>query len=161
VVDNGIKVIAPQENSPAANAGIKAGDIITDIDGVSVKGFKINQAVAKLRGAVGSQVRLKISREGEAGAIDIAVTRAVIHIAAVELQVHVDAGKLVIEATGFWPVLDFEKGKPVVLKPLSGNEFYVDGADHTRIAFVRNSAGKVSGAVLNPGPWQQEGVRLG
>jgi CubicO group peptidase (beta-lactamase class C family) len=161
VVDNGIKVIAPQENSPAANAGIKPGDVITDVDDAPVKGLKINQAVGKLRGAVGSQVRLKISREGEGGAIDIAVTRALIHVAAVELQVHIDAGTLVIEATGPWPVLDFEKGKPVALKALSGNEFYVDGGDHTRIAFVRSPAGKVSGAVLNPGPWQQEGVRLG
>jgi CubicO group peptidase (beta-lactamase class C family) len=161
VVDNGIKVIAPQENSPAADAGIKPGDVITDIDGAPVKGFKINQAVGKLRGAVGSQVRLKILREGDGGAIDIAVTRAVIHVAAVELKVGIDAGKLVIEATGFWPVLDFEKGKPLELKALSGNEFYVDGADHTRIAFVRNSAGKVTGAVLDPGPWQQEGVKLG
>jgi CubicO group peptidase (beta-lactamase class C family) len=161
VVDNGIRVVTPHENSPAENAGIKAGDVITDIDDAPVKGFKINQAVGKLRGAVGSQVRLKILREGEGGAIDIAVTRAVIHVAAVELQVHVDAGELVIEATELWPVLDFEKGKPVALKALSGTEFYVDGGDHTRIAFARDPAGKVSGAVLNPGPWQQQGAKLG
>jgi CubicO group peptidase (beta-lactamase class C family) len=159
VADNGIKVISPRANSPAANAGIRAGDIITDIDGAPVKGFKMDQAVGKLRGAVGSQVRLKISREG--GEIDIAVTRALIDVAAVELRVHVDAGKLVIETTGPWPVLDFEKGRPVTLQALSNNEFYVDGGDHTRIAFVRNPAGKVSGAVLNPGPWEQQGVKLG
>jgi hypothetical protein len=79
----------------------------------------------------------------------------------VKLQVQIDAGKLVIEATGSWPVLDFEKGKLVVLAAASNDEFYVDGGDHTRIAFVRNATGKVSGAVLNPGPWQQDGVKLG
>jgi hypothetical protein len=67
----------------------------------------------------------------------------------------------VIEATGPWPVLDFEKGRPVTLQALSNHEFYVDGGDHTRIAFVRNPAGKVSGAVLNPGPWEQQGAKLG
>jgi CubicO group peptidase (beta-lactamase class C family) len=159
VVDDGIKVINSHANGPAANAGMKSGDIITDIDGAPVKGFRMDQAISKLRDTAGSGVRLKISREGETGSIDIAVTRA--RIAAVELQVHIDAGKLTIEATGPWPVLNFEKGKPVVLTAASSTEFYVDSGDHARIAFVRNPAGKVSGMVLNPGPWQQEGVKLG
>ena len=65
-----------------------------------------------------------------------------------------------IEETGPWPVLDFEKGKPVVVTAASGSEFYVDCGDHTRIAFVRDQAGKVSGAVLNPGQWELKGVRI-
>jgi hypothetical protein len=40
---------------------------------------------------------------------------------------------------------------------VSKDEFYVVGGDHTRIAFVRASTGMVSGAVLNPGPWEQMG----
>lgn len=48
----------------------------------------------------------------------------------------------------------------VAAAAMSSTEFYVDNGDHTRIAFVRDSAGKVSGAVLNPGPRQQSGVRL-
>jgi hypothetical protein len=67
----------------------------------------------------------------------------------------------VIEATGPWPVLEFEKGKPVTVAELSNNEFYVEGGDHTRIAFRRDSTGKVVGMALNPGPWEQEGVRIG
>jgi hypothetical protein len=70
-----------------------------------------------------------------------------------------EAGKLVVEAIGTWPILDFEKGKPVELTPVSNDEFYVDGADHTRVAFVRDAAGKISGAILNPGPWEQRGAR--
>jgi hypothetical protein len=65
--------------------------------------------------------------------------------------VRVDAGKLVVESTGVWPLLDFEKGEPVVLFALSDHEFFVDADDDTRIAFVRDAAGKVAGAVLNPG----------
>jgi hypothetical protein len=58
-------------------------------------------------------------------------------------------------------VLGFEMGKPVTVTALSDNEFYVEGGDHTRIAFRRDSAGKVVGMVLNPGPWEQQGVRIG
>jgi hypothetical protein len=158
---NGIRIIAPRENSPAANAGVRARDVITDIDDAPVKDFKINQAIGKLRGAVGSQVRLKILHEGDSAPIDLTITRALIHVAAVELRVQVDSGGLMVEATGPWPVLDFEKGKPVALKAISDHEFYVDRGDHTRITFVRNLAGEVTGAVLNPGPWQQEGMKLG
>ena len=125
------------------------------------QGFNADQIRDKLRGAIDSQVRLRISRAGQGDPIDIAVTRAIIRSPAVVLQVQIDAGKLVVEATGSWPVLDFEKGKPVVLTAASSDEFYVDGGDHTRIAFVRSATGKVSGAVLNPGPWQQDGVKLG
>jgi hypothetical protein len=159
ITGGGVKVISPRDDGPAAKAGAKAGDLITEIDDVPVKGFSADQISNKLRGAVNSQVRLKISRAGLDNPIDIAVTRAT--ISTVVLQVQIDAGKLVVEATGSWPVLDFEKGKPVVLTAASSDEFYVDSGDHTRIAFLRNASGKVSGAVLNPGPWQQEGVKQG
>ena len=79
---------------------------------------------------------------------------------AVELRVHVDDGRLVVESIGAWPILEFEKGKPVTMLPRSDAEFYLDSGDHTRIAFIRDPAGKVTGAVLNPGPWEQQGRRL-
>jgi CubicO group peptidase (beta-lactamase class C family) len=160
IVERGVKIIRPWENGPAVKAGVKPGDLITDIDDAPAKGLQFNQIVGKLRGAVNSQVRLKISREGFDDPVEIAIIRAFIHIPAVELQVRIDAGKLAIEATGPWPVLDFEKGKPVMVMAASDSEFHVDGGDHTRIAFVRDQAGKVSGAVLNPGRWEQKGVRI-
>lgn len=159
IADGGVKVINPRENGPAANAGAKAGDVITEIDGVRIKGFNLDQIINKLRGAINSQVRLKISRPGHDDPMDIVVTRATIHPPTIILQVQIDAGKLVVEATGAWPILDFEKGKPVVLRAASNEEFYVDGGDHTRIAFVRDSTGKVTGAILDPGPSQQRGSR--
>ena len=137
------------------------GDLITDIDDVPVKGLMINQVMGKLRGVVNSRVRFKIARNGQDNPIEIAVTRAAIYVPAVELQVRIDGGKLVVETTGPWPVLDFEKGKPVAMPAMSDNEFYVDSGDHTRISFTRDAAGKVSGAVLNPGPWEQKGVLIG
>jgi CubicO group peptidase (beta-lactamase class C family) len=156
----GVRIASLRDNGPAVKAGIKAGDMLTAIDGAPVKGLKIDRIIGKLRGALNSQLRLKLSRTGLDDPIELAITRELIYVPAVELQVRIDAGKLMIEATGPWPVLDFENGRPVVAIAASGNEFYADGGDHTRIAFVRDQAGKVSGAVLNPGRWEQKGVRV-
>jgi hypothetical protein len=158
LADGGARVRHSFENSPAAGAGLKAGDLITDIDNTPVKGLTIDQVIGKVRGVVNSQVRLKIARQDNS--IEVTVTRAPIY-PGVKLQIQIDAGKLVVEATGPWPLLDFEKGKPVALTAMSDNEFYVDSGDHTRLAFTRDTAGKVSGAVLNPGPWEQKGVLIG
>ena len=156
LTERGARIRRPFDNSPSAQAGLKPGDIITEIDDAPVKGLALADVVAKLRGPIDSQTRLKISREQDAPT-EIAVTRAPIYIPGVELQVRVEDGKLFAEATGPLPVLDFEKGKPVRLNVISGSEFYVDAVDHTRITFVRDSNGKVASAVLNPGPWEQSG----
>ena len=95
IAEGGVRIISVRDNAPAAKAGIKAGDLITDIDGAPVKGFKIDRIIGKLRGAANSQVRLKISRAGLDDPIEFAITRAIIRVPAVELQVRIDAGKLV------------------------------------------------------------------
>ena len=153
---SGARIRRPLDNSPSAAAGLKPGDIITEIDGAPVKGRTLNEVIATLRGPVNSQTRLKISR-GQDAPTEIVVTRAPIYVAGAELQVKIDAGNLVAEATGPWPILDFEKGKPVRLKAISDSEFYADNGDHTRITFVRDSNGKVASAVLNAGAWEQRG----
>jgi hypothetical protein len=56
--------------------------------------------------------------------------------------------------------LDFEKRRPVELEAQSETEFFVPGGDHTRIMFVRDSNGKVSEAVLDPGPSELRGRKL-
>jgi hypothetical protein len=76
------------------------------------------------------------------------------------LRVRVEGGSLSIEAVGGRQVFEFEQAKPIAVIPLSDTEFYVDGRYHTRIAFTKDGAGKVSGAVLNPGRWEQKGMRI-
>jgi hypothetical protein len=90
----------------------------------------------------------------------ITLTRALIYNPAVELQVRADAGALTIEASGAWPLLDFEKGSPVAMTPLSDKEFVAVGGDQTRVTFETDSAGKVTTAILNRGPWEQRGTRI-
>jgi hypothetical protein len=103
---------------------------------------------------------LKVTPARGDGPLEMEVTRAFIPEPGVELQVWVDSGRLVVDSTGLLPILDFERGKPIVLSAMSDHEFFVEADDHTRIAFVRDAAGKVTGAVLNPGPLQQAGTKI-
>ena len=78
-MENGlVKVVSPIDDTPAAKAGILAGDIITQIDGEPIKGLPLDRAVAKLRGPVGTKVVLAIERANEAKPIEITLTREVI-----------------------------------------------------------------------------------
>lgn len=57
-----VKIISPIDDTPAAKAGLKAGDYITDIEGETVVGQTLNEAVSKLRGKVGTKVKITIRR---------------------------------------------------------------------------------------------------
>lgn len=94
-----VKVVAPIDETPAAIAGVKAGDFITHIDGQSVQGLTLAEAVDQMRGPVGSDIRITVVREGAAEPIDITITRAVIKIRAVRGRVEGDVG--VIRMTTF------------------------------------------------------------
>jgi CubicO group peptidase (beta-lactamase class C family) len=158
--DDGARLTQVLNGAPASKAGVLVGNVVTHLDGIPTKGLAPDQLADKVRGPVGTEVHLTIVRKGVDRPLQVTVMREAIHGPTVKLQVRLAAGKLMIESTGAWPILDFEQGKPVAVAAMSSTEFYVDNGDHTRIAFVRDSAGKVSGAVLNPGPRQQSGVRL-
>jgi CubicO group peptidase (beta-lactamase class C family) len=147
-------------SSPAMAAGLQAGDLIAEIDDVSVHGLSTDQVLSRLLGAANTEVRLQIRRDSMSDPLRITLTRALIYNPAVELQVRADAGALTIEASGAWPLLDFEKGSPVAMTPLSDKEFVAVGGDQTRVTFETDSAGKVTTAILNRGPWEQRGTRI-
>jgi carboxyl-terminal processing protease len=77
-----IKVVSPIDDTPAARAGLKPGDLITRLDGQPVLGMTLPQAVEKMRGPVNSDVRLTIRRAGR-GPFDVTLTRATIKIQSV------------------------------------------------------------------------------
>jgi hypothetical protein len=162
--DGLLKVVSPVRGAPAARAGVMANDIITHVGSVATRGMTLNQALESMRGPVNTEVRLRIARKGQDAPIDLTIVRAPIRAASggawADLQVAVRDGKLQIEASGALPVLDFEKGAPTTVVPLSSNEFLVDGGDHTRLAFLHDGAGKATTLVLNPGPWQITGDRI-
>lgn len=81
-----VKVISPIDDTPAFRAGIESGDIVTHLDGESVQGLTLTQAVDKMRGKVGSDIRLSLVREGREP-FDVTITRSVIKITSVKSRV--------------------------------------------------------------------------
>ena len=79
-----IRVISPIDDTPAANAGIKAGDYIVRIDGVQVQGKSLTEAVKLMRGPVGTSIKLTVRRKKIKKALEFKITRAVIEVKSVE-----------------------------------------------------------------------------
>ncbi len=161
IEENQVKVVSTIPRMPAAKAGIMPADIITHLDGQPLGGLTLNQVIERIRGPVDTRVLLKIVRKGQENPIEVPIVRGLIRMAGAgaELQVTARDQKLQIEATGELPILDFEKRAPIAAVPMSGNEFVVDGGDHTRLAFLHDGAGPMR-LVLDPGPWQITGQQI-
>ncbi len=97
--DGAVKVVAPQEDSPAAKMGIKSGDFITHIDGKLLYGGTLDEAVDQMRGRPGTNIRLTIVRPGRDKAFDVTVTRQIIEIKPVKWEIKDGVG--IININGF------------------------------------------------------------
>ena len=82
-----VKVIAPIDDTPAANAGIKSGDYIVKINGEQVQGKSLTEAVDLMRGPVGSEINLTVRRKNVKKAIDFKIKRAVIEVKSVVAKI--------------------------------------------------------------------------
>ncbi|MCX4188432.1 PDZ domain-containing protein, partial [Methylophaga sp. OBS4] len=82
--DGFVKVVAPIDDTPAAQAGIKPGDLIIRLDETPVKGMSLNEAVSIMRGEPGSKLLLTIIREGADKPLKIELTRAIIKVQSVK-----------------------------------------------------------------------------
>ena len=78
-----VKVVSPIDGTPADAAGIEAGDFITHVDGESVLGLTLDQAVELMRGPVGSEIVITVVREGETEPFDVSIIRDTIKLTAV------------------------------------------------------------------------------
>ncbi len=79
--DGVVKVVAPIEDTPAHRVGLRSGDLITHVDGESIKGKGLMHAVNRMRGEPGTRIRLTINRAGNV--FDVTLVRAVVHVRAV------------------------------------------------------------------------------
>lgn len=142
--DGAVKVISPFRGSPADEAGIKAGDFITHLDGDLIYGGELDDAVARMRGKAGTSITLTIFRPGRDEPLEVPVTRGVIEL---EPVTH-----------------DLAAGNIGVI---TVNEFSADVGQDVLNAWreIRKEAtGRVSGLVLdlrtNPGGSLDEAVAL-
>ena len=91
--DGFVKVVSPMDGTPAADAGVEAGDFITHVDGESLLGLTLDDAVEMMRGPVGSEIVVTVVREGEPEPFDISIIRDTIKLTAVRARTE---GKTVV-----------------------------------------------------------------
>jgi len=143
--ENGfIKVISPIDDTPASRAGMKPGDLILALDGQTVQGLTLNDAVDKMRGPPNSKIKLTIRREGQDAPLDLALTREVIRIQVVKSRL--------------------EGGDVAYLRVTSFNEQTDSGLRKALATLKQQSGDKLRGVVLdlrnNPGGLLDQAVAV-
>jgi len=96
-----ITVITPIDNTPAKRAGIRAGDIIEDINGTAVSGKNVDEVSESLRGDIGTAVELTINRPGQTGTFKVSLVRSEIIIEDIRYAGFMEDGIAYISLTGF------------------------------------------------------------
>lgn len=134
-----LTVVAPIKGSPAAAAGIKAGDRILKIDDRDTQGMSVEEAVGYIRGEKGTVVKLAILSEGEEKTRTVSVTRDVIQVPALDTE-KIGSDVFVIKIHSFSEKASFEFQKAL-------REFVVSGADKLIIDVRGNPGGYLDGAV--------------
>ncbi|MCP3971452.1 MAG: S41 family peptidase [Rhodobacteraceae bacterium] len=148
-----VKVVSPIDDTPADAAGMEAGDFITHVDGESVLGLTLNQAVELMRGPVGSEIIITVVREGENEPFDVSIIRDTIKLTAVRTRA--EGNTVVLRVTTFndqtYPNL--ESGLAEAVEEIGGMD-KVNGV----VLDLRNNPGglltqaiKVSDAFLDAG----------
>jgi carboxyl-terminal processing protease len=97
--DGFVKVVSPIDETPADAAGIEAGDFITHVDGESVLGLTLDEAVDRMRGPVGSEIVITVVREGEEEPFDVSIIRDKIKLTASRARLESDT--VVLRVTTF------------------------------------------------------------
>ncbi len=116
-----LTVISPLDGSPAQKAGLKSGDKIVEIDGVSTSGLSLDGAVKKIRGPKGSKVTLMIYRNSPGESKEIEINRETINIPSVTLN-KIDDDIVQIKVHNFYMPTSFEFKKAVLETVISGRK---------------------------------------
>lgn len=124
-MENGlVKVVSPIDDTPAAKAGVKPGDFVSEIDGTAVMGLTLQDAVDKMRGPIGTMVKITILREGQKEPLPITIKRDLIKIQSVRSRSEDDVAYLRItsfsENTADAMKAAFEKEKKNIGSKLKG-----------------------------------------
>ncbi|MDH2328221.1 S41 family peptidase [Cereibacter sp. SYSU M97828] len=152
--DGFVKVVSPMDDTPADAAGIQSGDFITAVDGESLSGIPLDEAVEKMRGPVGSEIIITVVREGTAEPFDVSIIRDTIKLVAVRSRL-VGGHTIVLRVTTF-----NDQTMPGVEEELKAKIEEVGGMDNVNgiVLDLRNNPGglltqaiKVSDAFLEQG----------
>lgn len=150
--DGFVKVIAPIDDTPAAKAGLQAGDVILRLDGRPMKGVALSDAVKQMRGEPGTNIELTVLREGKGEPFSVTLTRAVVQVKSVR-------SRLIDDSLGYVRLSQFQSrtGKDLVaavnaLKQEAGGQLSGLVLDlRNNPGGVLNAAVQVSDAFLREG----------
>ena len=142
--ENGyIRVVSPIDDTPAMRAGVKAGDLIVALDGKTVQGLSLNEAVDKMRGVPGSKISITIKRSGVETPVELSMNREIIKIQVVKSRLEGDVAY--IRVTSFSEQTD-------------------SGLRKAYTALKEQAGGKLKGVVLdlrnNPGGLLDQAVAV-
>jgi len=148
-----VKVVSPIDGTPADEAGMEAGDFITHVDGESLLGLGLDDAVEMMRGPVGSDIVITVVREGQAEPFDVSITRATIELTVVRSRT--EGSTVVLRLTTF-NEQTFPKMKEAIEEKVAAlggmenvNGFVVDMRNNP--GGLLNQAIRVSDAFLEEG----------
>ncbi len=148
-----VKVVSPMDGTPADEAGVEAGDFITHVNGESVQGLNLDQAVEMMRGPVGSEIIITIVREGVDEPFDVSIIRDTIKLTAVRSRVVGNTVVLRVTTFNDQTYSGLEEGLKKSVEELGGmdnvNGFVVDLRNNP--GGLLNQAIKVSDAFLDTG----------
>lgn len=139
VRDGWITVISPIDDTPAARAGIKAGDMIIEVDGKSTEGFTTMDAVRVLRGRVGTSVTIKVKRPGVEESLEFTIVRGLIKLQTVK-------STMIDDHIGYIRISQFSENTPEALKK-QYMDLYNKGMDSVIIDLRNNPGGLLSSVV--------------
>ncbi len=138
--DGFVKVVSPIDDTPAARAGVKSGDLIIRLDDKPVKGLALNDAVKLMRGKPGSDILLTIVREGEDRPLNLTLTRAVIQVTSVR-------NRLLEDGFGYVRVSHFQTKTPSdMIKAIETMQ--IEGELNGLVLDLRNNPGGVLSAAV-------------
>jgi len=138
IVDDMVTVVAPLKDTPAERAGIKSGDVIVSIDDESAVGMSIDDAVSRIRGEKGTDVKITISREEEDELLEIVITRGTIKIPILETRTEEDI--FVIELYNFTGKVEKDFRKAMA-------EFFASNTDKLILDLRGNPGGYLDSAI--------------
>ncbi|MDZ4762228.1 MAG: S41 family peptidase [Alphaproteobacteria bacterium] len=118
--DGFVKVVAPMDGTPAARAGVKSGDYLTAIDGVSIVGLTLNDAVKQMRGAVGTNITITIVRDN-VEPFDVTLKRENIRPESVRHRAEGDVGYVRISTFNERTAEGLDQALAAVRKDVKGN----------------------------------------
>ena len=138
-----VKVVAPMDGTPADAAGILAGDFITAVDGESVLGLTLDDAVSMMRGPVGSEIIITVVREGEIEPFDVSIIRDTIKLTAVRTRTEGEAVVLRVTTCNDQTFPNLKEGMEEQIEAAGG----IDNIDGIVIDLRNNPGGLLNQAI--------------